>query len=464
MTEWRERLIAAWPKLVGLAVFAAALAVQGRTLTTLADDDGVYVAVGRALAHGHLVYPHLPGQPPAVGVGPAYPAALALVWRAWADYPANQTLAALVDALCFGAAAALLVVVLTRGGSGWLTRFIAVPCGFLSFPLLAEAGARQALPLFLVLAAGAMAVLQPATSVRRAALAGLLAGVATLTLSAGIGLALGLGLVVLWRDRRAAGALVGVAILVVAPWLVWQGHVAAPLASGAFAALATAATTLAGRGAVGLATIAVLVTLSLYGWWREVRHAPLVAAGLGGATLAALVAPRADHGIWIALPGIVIGAAAAVDRTRRDPFLAWPTAIAAIAVAAVLIGRQVVAMGGGGPVGPTAVAARNETILLTSFLVELPGGPVVATSHEARFFLATERTAIPALTAGDNPPLGATLVRRYCAAGVALIAVPDSASSAGTAVRALLRDQPASLEQLFQVTRGPALYRFQCPR
>jgi hypothetical protein len=102
--------------------------------------------------------------------------------------------------------------------------------------------------------------------------------------------------------------------------------------------------------------------------------------------------------------------------------------------------------------------------MFASFLVEQPPGAVVATNAEARFFLLTGRLAIPALTPADRLPVGTALSRRYCAAGVALIAVPDSASPAGTAARALIRDQPSSIAELYQVTRGPALYRFTCPR
>ncbi|HEY2824130.1 MAG TPA: hypothetical protein VGI83_01150, partial [Gemmatimonadales bacterium] len=107
-----------WPRLVGLAVFAAALAVQGKAVAHLAGDDALYPAMGLALAHGRWAFPHLPGAPLAVGPGPLYPGVLALVWRAWPSYPANETLSGLIDAVCFAAAASLFGLHLLRQRCG----------------------------------------------------------------------------------------------------------------------------------------------------------------------------------------------------------------------------------------------------------------------------------------------------------------------------------------------------------
>ena len=142
MAVFRARVAAAWPRLVALFIFTGALAAQRTALADLAGDDGLFVVVGRALAHGHMSYAHLPGSPPAVGIGPFYPAIMALIALAWPAYPANEALAALVDAACL-AGAAFLTVRLLANQTGKATRYVAVPAAFLAFPVLAEAGARQ---------------------------------------------------------------------------------------------------------------------------------------------------------------------------------------------------------------------------------------------------------------------------------------------------------------------------------
>jgi hypothetical protein len=182
----------------------------------LYHDDGVYLVTAKALASGHgYTIASLPVPIAQTKYPPVFPALLAL----FALISDNAQWLKLVPALC---------------GLGWL---------YLTWRLLVKMGASANSALFLVgLTASSPTVVFLATNLmsetlfallvmaallclldERVALAGLLAGLATLTRTAGVPLIAACILTLAARARlRAALVFAGTAMVVVAPWFGWS--------------------------------------------------------------------------------------------------------------------------------------------------------------------------------------------------------------------------------------------------
>ena len=212
-------------------------------------DDGAYLALARSVAEGDgYAYSNLPGHVPGVKYPPAYPAVLAVTWKAFGLYPENLTALKALNALFWSLAAGGMFLLFARG-----SRMRAVAVGlvttyaFLTVPSMSVATVLLSEPLFLLACVGALliAAADPARAgpgpdvsgpasrwlggeLGWAAAAGLAGAVAFLTRSIGLTLIVALLLPLLLRRRwQSAGFLTAMAGVPAIAWLAWaRAHAA----------------------------------------------------------------------------------------------------------------------------------------------------------------------------------------------------------------------------------------------
>lgn len=218
------------PWAVGIVVGLAALLTMTSDPIGVFNDDAIYLLTARALAEGQgLVYPHLPGTPPAIHYPPLWPAVLAVAWKLAPPFPASVAWFKLLNPLILGVAAALLTRHAVRelgaptplAAAAVLAGTVAVPTLLLTNHLLSE-------PLFLALAAvalGAVERLRREGGARALGLAALACAAVALCRTIG-GAVVVAGVLLLLSARRWRDALLlatGVGALL-APWQlhVWR--------------------------------------------------------------------------------------------------------------------------------------------------------------------------------------------------------------------------------------------------
>ncbi|MEK6253212.1 MAG: hypothetical protein N2B05_00810 [Gemmatimonadales bacterium] len=212
-------------------------------------DDGAYLALARSVAAGDgYAYSNLPGEVPGVKYPPAYPAVLAVTWKAFGLYPENLTALKALNALFWSLAAGGMFLLFARG-----SRMRAVAIGlvttyaFLTVPSMSVATVLLSEPLFLLACVGALliAAADPARAgpgpdvaavesrwfggeLGWAAAAGLAGAVAFLTRSIGLTLIVALLLPLLLQRRwQSAGFLTAMAGVPAIAWLAWaRAHTA----------------------------------------------------------------------------------------------------------------------------------------------------------------------------------------------------------------------------------------------
>lgn len=192
-------------------------------------DDGFYAILGRALATGHgLRYVSWPGAPAPGHYPPGYPAVLALAWRLTGSLAGVATWGLALNAIALGAAAAAIAVALI--GWGRVPTPVAVTAavaGAVATPVLAVSTLLLSEPLGFVLIVATLwaATPPPGDGARsgRAAVVGLLGGVAVLVRT--IAIAAPLAAVVaacVQRRYRDAAVIALVTLAVVGPWVAWS--------------------------------------------------------------------------------------------------------------------------------------------------------------------------------------------------------------------------------------------------
>lgn len=217
-------------------VLAITLAVQTAQPVGAFWDDGVYLITARALASGDgYRFTHLPGMPAAVHYPPGWPALLAVVWRLSPGFPDNIALLRFVNPILAALAAGLACAYGARRlrlppilAAATVVVFAA------TLPVLVLDGVLFAEPLFLVVTTLALFAADAAArggGARRALVAGLAAGAATLVRSAGLVLVPAIVLALLierrLRDAFVSGA---AAVAVLVPWQWWVSAHTAELA------------------------------------------------------------------------------------------------------------------------------------------------------------------------------------------------------------------------------------------
>lgn len=488
-----------WPGVLGLAVFVVALWAQPNALVGVFYDDGIYTVLAKALAEGEgYRYIHMPGAPPGVHYPPLYPAALSILWRLWPAFPQNLVLFQLFDAAALGVAAVLLALHARRWNIAPAASFLALPLGFIAFPLLTLVGVRFSEPLFLALVAAALLCAdQKTVSVSTAAAAGGLAGLAVLTRSIGLAVVVGIPLAFWLRGlRRQAAVAFAVAGTMLLPWVAWVATQAdaidARIASTYGSYLQRAGQTGAAGllSGIDLGTLGPLADLTLpaaapWIWyplaallvsavvWGGVTVAPRVPAfvtSLGLYLLMVTIWPfRPDRFVWIVVPWMaLLGAAGALAAWRRGRL--WRMAVIVLAAAAAFgyPRREFVSLKGRRFAATAEGISRPFRVLVPAIMAELPANAVVAGEDEALLYLYTGRLAVPSYlfrsVGGSAVAFPAdSAVSFFCKMGVSNLALSGAGAAAGPLVDQLLQRDDSTLVPSFMFTNGPSMFRFTCP-
>lgn len=233
------RLARLAPFAAGAIVLAFTVAVQSAQPVGTFWDDGVYLITARSLASGEgYRFAHLPGAPPAVHYPPGWPALLAAVWRLLPGFPDNAGPLLFLNPLLASVGAAMACAYGVRRLRLHHALAVAAAVVFATtLPVLVLDGVLFAEPLFLVVTIATLFAADAAArdgDPRRAAVSGLLAGLATLVRSIGIVLVPAIVLaLVLERRVRAAAVAAAMALACIVPWQVWvaahAGQLAPPL-------------------------------------------------------------------------------------------------------------------------------------------------------------------------------------------------------------------------------------------
>ncbi len=220
-----------WESLLPWVAALVTLAVGVLSMTSdpigVFFDDGVYALTAQALADGvGYRFTHLPDAPPAIHYPPLWPALLAAVSWATAEFPANAAVLKLVNPVLLAVAAASGTMLGVRVlGLRPLVAAIAVTSGLTVVPLLALSNVLLSEACFLALLFPALLLVDRAIESRDwrwAVAAGLACAALALARTIG-GLAVPVALLalVLRRDARGAGAFLGAVLLLLAPWQLW---------------------------------------------------------------------------------------------------------------------------------------------------------------------------------------------------------------------------------------------------
>ncbi|NIM52558.1 MAG: hypothetical protein GTN62_08090 [Gemmatimonadales bacterium] len=497
--NWREHAWRLWPEILAFVVFAAAIWAQTGARVGVFFDDGIYVVLAKALASGEGYHNiHLPGAPPAVHYPFLYPAALSLLWQVWPSFPSNVALFGIFDS----AALALAAWAIARHARRWqiprAVHFVALPAGFLAFPLLTIVGVRFSEPMFLALTALAvLAADREQVTYRGAALAGVLAGLAALTRTAGVAIIGGIALAYWLRRRRGAAALVaGAGVLMVLPWIAWlvaRGNAIDPLLAANYgtylaeARQAGAAGFLAGVNPGVFAPLARLSLPAVPGWLWYPMAVTLVGIVVWGAVLVARRVPACvislgcylllvglwpfapDRFVWILLPWLALLAlVGGVDAWRRGGAAQGVIAVLAVAVSAGYLPREAISLGTRGFARTAERISLPFDLLVPSIAQETPDDAVVAVADEALVYLYTGRKATPNHLfrwerRGTEAYSTDVTMSYLCASGVTHVALTGPNAPAAPLVNQGIRGPDPLLTRLFRVTDGPALYRLTCP-
>ena len=216
-----------WPFAVAaIAILAGVNAIDPLPVGVF-YDDAHYVILGRSIALGEgYRYINLPGAPAATHFPPGYPALLALFWRISPTFPDNIALFKMSNAILLGGVAL---------GAYWFARArlglsrpsaaIAALGGTITIPALVLSSAVMSEVLFLAILFPWLVLAEDSvarSSIKRAAIVGMGAGVLCLIRSHGFVLIPALLIVLLIRRSYRDAAVAALAgILVIAPWVWW---------------------------------------------------------------------------------------------------------------------------------------------------------------------------------------------------------------------------------------------------
>jgi hypothetical protein len=107
--------------------------------------------------------------------------------------------------------------------------------------------------------------------------------------------------------------------------------------------------------------------------------------------------------------------------------------------------------------------------LISSIVQETPPSAVVASEDEALIYLYTGRRSVPSHLfrwsgLGTERLPDSLIVAFWCQAGVTHLAVTGPGDAALPLAESSASRKDSVFVPLFQVTKGPGLYRFRCPR
>jgi hypothetical protein len=464
-----------------------------------AQDDGLYVILGKSLATGHgYRFINLPDAPQAVHYPPGYPALIALLWSLWPHFPANAYLFGVANMVLLGLAAAGAFLLARRVGMPIAVAYVAVFAGFLMPPMLALSTTLMSEPLWLALAipwllwAERAGEAQGQPLIRMAAL-GACAGALMLVRTQSVALVGGIVLILLLRRRWMDAAIVaGGAAIVLLPWQLWvsrYAHLIPDELSGKYGAYnawvsegvrmrglrlfsdaATRNCAIAARLIRGMFSVpglpALLFTLALLppavaGPIRLARRAPvLLAALVAHAALILLFPYDPQRYVWGSWPFILLwlaagyvqldewtrvaGATERAERQRRIKRGLVAASLALVVIGGIVSSGVSVAIGsfrniaafGARQLQPTVDWAQQHTAT----------NAVIASDDDAAVYLYTGRHTVPL-----SVPLASRQLRTDTASPVALDMIvrrydPDFVMARWT----------ASVAAALQLSQGPA--------
>jgi len=494
----REAFDAHWPGLLALFVFAVALWAQTGAMVGVFFDDGIYVTLAKSLAEGTGYRSiHLPDAPAAVHYPPLYPLALSVLWKLWPSFPENVTLFKLFDCATLGAAAGIIAAHTRRMQLPRVAQYLVVTLGMTAFPVLTLVGVRFSEPFFLVLFAGAIAAADRGqVTVGRGAVAGVLAGLATLTRSIGVAAVVGIPLALWFRGRRAAAIASAVAAIAVAlPWWLWLARHAEGidprLASnyGTYTQFASQAGLSGLLAGLDLRALGPFPRLLLPGLPTVVWAA--LAALLAAAVVIGIVTvfPRVptlgwvllpylgivtlwpftpDRFMWVLLPWVgLFGTAGALRAWRWGRVPRLLTLLLGVSVVWGFGWFQAISVVDRRFTVTADRSSRPFALLASGIVTAVPEDAVIASDGEAMVYLYTGRKTVPAylfrLDGRRMEPFGVDATASYfCESGVTHLGTSWLGGDLLPLFEAL-QERDSTLTPLFTVTEGPALFRFRCP-
>lgn len=477
---------------IAIAVLLALFAMNDMPVG-LFQDDGHYLILSRALAHGDgYRYTNLPGAPGATHFPPGFPLLLAPIWWLAPSFPANVVFFKLVNVALLPLAAlavrsfARRVGGLTVVASSVLavTSMATVPVLLFNGIMFSETVFVAALCATLILAERLVArPAPPAHPWTDAVLVGLALGALALLRTLGLAaLPAVFALLVVRRRGRDAAWVLGSALLVLAPWLWWtalHGHDVPGSITGGYGSYAgwlvdayraggaPFAASVLRENARGLLTpltlfgvgdaprwvrvAALLPLLAFLGTGLRVlwRRAPVTVLMLGPYLLALLVWPYPpDRFLWPLWPLLLVAGILGVQSLGWSAQVRRPAQLAARVVAYALVALFSVWHVRTWPGKSWELSGRGYARMgtaVTRLAEALPADGLVASDMDAMVSLYAERPAVPllALTAVQH-------VRRRTADEVAeqltgviesyhprwlLVAEPESLRAAQVLVR-----------------------------
>ena len=431
------------PTIIGIMVAAVFLSLYRPFPVGIAQDDGLYMILAKAIATGQgYRFINLPGAPAGVHYPPGYPVLLAAISKLAAGVPGNPWVYAAANIAFLGIGAGFLFALARRAGMGVPLSYVCALAGFLMPPALWMNTALLSEPMWLGLAIPWLVYADAAerreeVDARTALILGATAGCIALVRSQAATLVLALVVVLALRRRwkPAALALLAAAV-VVAPWQLWvarhAGDIPAALSAkyGPYTSwlidglrsggprflagtvlhnVASSFTILqamfAPIGGAVLATV-LLGVPGLAGAWRLARRNPVVFTAIVAHAAIIVALPfEPQRYIWTSWPLVVLwlcAGGAELWESTRSPApgrssrlrLAVAANLGALALAAVGIttfmlstgAYRTIARGQQRRIEPTLAWVREHTSANT----------VVASDDETAVFLYTGRRAVPA--------------------------------------------------------------------
>jgi len=292
------------PAVIGLAVAVVLFALYRPFPIGVAQDDGLYMILAKAISTGQgFRFINLPGAPAGVHYPPGYPLLLAALSTLTGGIPGNPLVFAAANMIFLGVGAAFLYVLARRAGMGTAMATGCALAGFLMPPAVWMNTALFSEPMWLGLAIPWLVWADSADregnlDARAAIMLGASAGCIALVRTQAATLALALVFVLAMRRRWKPAILVMASVvLVLLPWQLWIAHHAGEIPAAVSAKYGPYFSWfVAGIRAEGIHLLVATVVRNVVSSFAIIRA---LFAPAGGAWLALLLlAPPAIAAAW----------------------------------------------------------------------------------------------------------------------------------------------------------------------
>ncbi len=184
-------------------------------------DDGIFFVTAKSVASGHYRIESLPELPSQTKFPPLYPLYLSLIWKLNPNFPANLAVATGLSWLVLATSIVLALALYYR--EGFLEWRIWVFTGLVALnPYMILFGTRMFSEVFFICWVLAAFLVLSRDGIQAAAIAGIFAGCAYLSRTAGLVLLISVPAVLIWkREFRRAGAFALGMLPAVIGWSLW---------------------------------------------------------------------------------------------------------------------------------------------------------------------------------------------------------------------------------------------------